>query len=69
MSTLAHNCPMTAKRTLRLSTVITLARSRRALAGLDNAALRDVGLTPSEARIEARRPFWDLPRAWRGGGC
>lgn len=69
MTTLAQNCPMTAKRSLRLSTVITLARSRRALAGLDKAALRDVGLTQSEARLEARRPFWDLPRAWRGDGC
>ncbi len=69
MTTLTHNCPITAKRTLRLSTVITLARSRRALAGLDKAALRDVGLTASEARIEARRPFWDLPRAWRGDRC
>jgi len=37
-------------------------RQRRALARLDSAALKDIGLTCAEARAEANRPIWDLPR-------
>lgn len=37
-------------------------QERRALAGLDQTRLRDLGLTEAEALAEARRPFWDLPR-------
>ncbi|MCI4665445.1 MAG: DUF1127 domain-containing protein [Neomegalonema sp.] len=33
-------------------------RTRRALAQLDERALRDVGLTRAEAMAEARKPFW-----------
>jgi len=33
-------------------------RTRRALAALDDRALRDVGLTRAQADAEARRPFW-----------
>ncbi|MCB1341335.1 MAG: DUF1127 domain-containing protein [Pseudooceanicola sp.] len=33
-------------------------RSRRALAGLDDHMLKDVGLTHAQARKEAKRPFW-----------
>ena len=40
-------------------------RSRRALAALDEAALKDVGLTRDEAQREATRPFWDAPNTWR----
>ncbi len=64
MTSLAHCHPVTAKRTLRLGEIIALSRSRRALGSLDKAALDDIGLTESEAQIEARRPFWDLPCAW-----
>ncbi|WGW02202.1 DUF1127 domain-containing protein [Tropicibacter oceani] len=42
-----------------------VARQRRALARLDDAALRDVGLSREEARQEAARPFWDAPENWR----
>ncbi|MFZ7090176.1 DUF1127 domain-containing protein [Primorskyibacter sp. 2E233] len=42
-----------------------LARQRRILAGLDESALRDVGLSRHEARTEAERPFWDAPDNWR----
>lgn len=37
-------------------------RQRRALERLDEAALRDIGLTPDDVRREARRPLWSLPR-------
>jgi len=33
-------------------------RTRRALALLDDRALRDVGLTRAQADAEVRRPFW-----------
>ena len=33
-------------------------RSRAHLANLDDHMLRDIGLTPREADIEARKPFW-----------
>ncbi|MEL6609480.1 MAG: DUF1127 domain-containing protein [Pseudomonadota bacterium] len=47
-----------------LTHMMSLARSRRALAELDDAALRDVGLTLDEARTEAARPAWDVPSHW-----
>ena len=40
-------------------------RSRRALAALDDAALKDVGLARHDATREAARPFWDTPNTWR----
>lgn len=40
-------------------------RQRRALARLDAARLRDIGLTRDEAEAEASRPVWDAPRHWR----
>ncbi|MDA7426771.1 DUF1127 domain-containing protein [Thalassococcus lentus] len=42
-----------------------VARQRRALAQLDETALRDVGINPREAASEAARPFWDAPSNWR----
>ncbi len=42
-----------------------LARSRRDLARLSDAQLRDVGLDPETARVEADRPFWDAPSQMR----
>lgn len=42
-----------------------LAHQRRALANLDDAMLRDIGLTAAAARAEAERPFWDAPHHWR----
>lgn len=41
-----------------------LLRSRRVLAELDDAALKDVGLTRTEAEAEARRAVWDAPDHW-----
>ena len=42
-----------------------VARSRRALAQLDDAALSDIGVTREEAQSEAARPAWDAPARWR----
>jgi len=40
--------------------MLSVWRQRRALAQLDAARLDDIGLTPTEARREASRPFWAL---------
>lgn len=50
----------------RLLKANAIARQRRALRDLDDAMLRDIGLTRAQAVQEASRPFWDAPRHWRG---
>lgn len=50
---------------LSLWQLLTLWRTRRQLRALDPAQLRDIGITPDEARTEARRPVWDVPATWR----
>ena len=42
----------------RLRKAAALARQRHALAALDDTMLRDIGLTPSDAQQEARKPWW-----------
>ncbi|ALG89610.1 MAG: DUF1127 domain-containing protein [Pseudomonadota bacterium] len=42
-----------------------VAQQRRRLANLDDAQLRDIGLTRAEALAESRRPAWDAPTAWK----
>lgn len=49
----------------RLLDLFALARQRRALAKLDAAQLRDIGVDRAEADIEASRPVWDVPSHWR----
>jgi uncharacterized protein YjiS (DUF1127 family) len=49
----------------RLAQVQGLFRQRRSLATLDDHLLRDIGLTPEQARHEATRPIWDVPAHWR----
>ncbi|HWL83940.1 MAG TPA: DUF1127 domain-containing protein [Roseomonas sp.] len=39
---------------------LRVTETRRELATLDERLLRDVGVTSSEARMEARRAPWDL---------
>ncbi|MGI9487812.1 MAG: DUF1127 domain-containing protein [Geminicoccaceae bacterium] len=34
------------------------SRQRRQLAALNDAALKDIGLTRSDVRIETKKPFW-----------
>lgn len=66
--------PVTIRRTsrpwaLRLMDRIVAAnalhRQHQALLRLDDAMLRDIGLTRFEAETEANRPVWDAPNHWR----
>lgn len=67
--TIANCCPAPQKSsqsTLRLlATAMSTYRQRRALARLDDAALKDLGLSRHDAAQEANRPIWDVPAAWR----
>ncbi len=38
---------------------------RRTLRHLDSAVLNDIGLSYTDAKREADRPFWDVPATWR----
>jgi uncharacterized protein YjiS (DUF1127 family) len=49
----------------RLKAAIGLSRQRARLAQLDDATLRDIGITRAEAMHEAKRAFWDAPDNWR----
>ncbi len=53
----------------KLFLAIEVARERRELAKLDDALLRDIGVTRDGAHREIRRSFWDVSdagvRSWR----
>jgi uncharacterized protein YjiS (DUF1127 family) len=49
---------LVARLTLVISQALTRHRDRKALAQLDAHILRDIGLTPEDARTEAAKPFW-----------
>lgn len=49
----------------RLFAMLTVRAERRRLAELDDATLRDIGLSRDEALQEALRPIWDVPPRWR----
>ena len=61
---LIGHAPLPAASVLALRVAVLFAkwdthrRTRRDLASLEPHLLRDIGLTPDEARIEANRPFW-----------
>ncbi|WP_120010261.1 DUF1127 domain-containing protein [Teichococcus vastitatis] len=38
--------------------MLARSRERRSLAEFDARMLRDIGATPYEAGVEARKPFW-----------
>lgn len=44
--------------TARLRIITQRRRTRRALLGLDPRLLDDIGISPEQARREARKPFW-----------
>ena len=48
----------------RLRSLFALSKQRRALASLDDAILKDIGLTREQALKESQRPIWDAPRNW-----
>ncbi|MBN9678392.1 DUF1127 domain-containing protein [Salipiger bermudensis] len=50
----------------RLLDLQALWRQRRRLAELDDAALRDMGISRADALHEASRKPWDAPAHWRG---
>ncbi len=54
-----------AKVAARLRHALALRAERRYLMTLDDARLRDIGLTRAQAVTEATRPIWDVPRGWR----
>ncbi len=47
-----------------LATLNALFRARKTLGEMDARLLDDIGVTPTEARKEANRPFWDVPGHW-----
>jgi uncharacterized protein YjiS (DUF1127 family) len=62
-----HNRGWLARRKIELARIfaavelaIEVRRERRMLRGLDDRALKDLGLN-GRADAEASRPFWDLP--------
>ena len=48
-----------------IAMAIAARKQRTALKNLDEAKLRDLGLTAAEAEAEASRPIWDVPASWR----
>lgn len=48
-----------------VKTLIAVRRQRRRLKSLDDAALRDIGISRADAAAEAARPLWDAPENWR----
>jgi uncharacterized protein YjiS (DUF1127 family) len=49
---------LSARLTNAVIAALTRRRDRQILARLDNNILRDIGLSPDEARTEAAKPFW-----------
>jgi len=45
----------------RLRTTFLVMSERRALAGLSDEALKDIGVDRGQANREASRPVWDMP--------
>jgi uncharacterized protein YjiS (DUF1127 family) len=45
----------------RIELALQARQERRVLLGMDDGALKDLGLSRSDAYAEATRPVWDLP--------
>jgi uncharacterized protein YjiS (DUF1127 family) len=59
-------CPRPGRASLRdrLRLALAIRRQRRRLTELDPHLLRDIGLSDADVRLEANRPFWDVPQHW-----
>lgn len=64
--TLGLRFGLSSGKTLGLAEYFGVAKQRRALSRLDDAAMRDMGLTQADIENEASRPIWDVPAYWRG---
>ncbi len=63
--TLAHTSRSNSRKPRKgLLAYLDLYAQRRALAKLDQAQLRDIGVSRAEAEAEVARPPWDAPRHW-----
>lgn len=49
----------------RIYRAFAVAGQRNKLAQLDDTRLADIGITRAEAKAEASRPFWDVPKGWK----
>lgn len=47
-----------------VTNMVQLYKERRVLAGLDAAALADIGISYEDAMNEASRTVWDAPDHW-----
>ena len=63
--TLGLRFGLSSGKSLGLADYIAVAKQRRALSRLDDAAMRDMGLTHTDVVQEASRPIWDVPATWR----
>jgi uncharacterized protein YjiS (DUF1127 family) len=45
----------------KIAVAVMVRAERRALMGLDDAALKDMGFNTGQAHCEASRGFWDVP--------
>ena len=66
IASLGRNFGLSASKAPSFSQMAALRRQRKALARLDDAALRDMGLTRADVRTESKRAIWDVPANWRG---
>ena len=64
IATLGRQVGLSSPKAPTFGQLAELRRQRKALARLDDAALRDLGLTRREAITEARRKIWDVPSNW-----
>ncbi|SHJ02927.1 protein of unknown function [Shimia gijangensis] len=66
IATLGRQAGLSSAKTISLRDMAALRRQRKALTRLDDIALHDLGLTRTQAELEAKRSLWDVPANWRG---
>lgn len=68
LSLTLHRSSVTRRRASVFSTLAHLHdvwRQRQALKKLNEAQLRDIGVSREQALAESRRAFWDAPSSWQ----